>query len=67
MTTFALNETVATVKAIPAHRLRAGQVGVVVDVYRDGEYEVEFCDEDGATLACVALRGDDLTLQYSAI
>lgn len=60
--TFALNETVATVKAIPARGLHAGQIGVVVDVYPDDEYEVEFCNADGETLALVALRGDEIAV-----
>ncbi|MBI2756754.1 MAG: DUF4926 domain-containing protein [Chloroflexi bacterium] len=41
--------------------LRAGDVGVVVGVYRDGEaYEVEFFDADGTTLAVETLRADQV-------
>ena len=46
---------------VPARHLCAGDVGVVVGVYRGGEaYEVEFFDADGQTLAVETLRADQV-------
>ena len=43
--------------SIPAAGLEAGDVGVVVYLYRDGEaYEVEFMTLDGATLTIQTLE-----------
>ena len=42
---------------IPAERLKAGDVGTVVHVYRDGAaYEVEFTTLDGDTAAVVTVE-----------
>lgn len=39
----------------------ADAVGVIVDVYDDGAYEVEFSDEqDGTTIALLTLREDQI-------
>ena len=37
-----------------------GAIGVIVDVYNDDAYEVEFSDPDGITLALTTLRRGDL-------
>ena len=42
---------------IPAARLEAGDVGVVVHIHRNGEaYEVEFMTLDGGTLTIQTLQ-----------
>lgn len=42
--------------------LRRGMKGVVIDVYHqpDEAYEVEFCDDEGKTLALLALTSEQL-------
>lgn len=42
--------------------LRSGAIGAIVMVYESEPpaYEVEFCDEAGATLALLTLGDDDL-------
>ncbi len=47
--------------SVPAERLEAGDVGTVVQVYRDGQaYEVEFLTLDGRTAAVVTLEADQV-------
>jgi len=48
-------------KNLPAYGLIAGDIGTVVQVYRDGEaFEVEFMTTDGRTLAVETLTGDQV-------
>ena len=43
------------------HDVDADAVGVVVDVYKDGAYEVEFSNErDGTTIALLTLTEDQI-------
>ncbi|MBV7454293.1 DUF4926 domain-containing protein [Acidovorax sp. sif1233] len=48
-------ETVALKQAQPGAGLAVGAVGVVLEVFRDGQCLVEFCDKDGQTLAEIPL------------
>ena len=60
-----LLDVVALLKDLPRHRLRRGQVGTVVELYKSGRYEVEFADPQGRTLALVTLpAGALLRLSY---
>lgn len=46
---------------LPHEGLRAGAVGTIVDDYLGSlEYEVEFTDDEGRTVALTALRPDQL-------
>ena len=46
---------------LPESGLMAGDVGVVVHVYRNGEaYEVEFVRYDGSSSGTVTLKADQL-------
>ena len=48
-------------RPLPEHKLMAGAVGAVVMVYENPTaYEVEFCDEGGATLALLTLKEEDI-------
>lgn len=58
--TIKLLDTVALAEDLPARKLRAGEVGTVVEVLDTGVYEVEFSDNDGQTYAQFALRADQL-------
>ena len=53
--TIKLLDTVALREDLPARKLRAGEVGTVVEILADGVYEVEFCDASGQTYAEFAL------------
>jgi len=53
---------VTAVKALPDPGISAGMTGVVVDVYPDGEVEVEFCNSTGETLALIPLRPSQIAL-----
>ncbi|QLR79334.1 DUF4926 domain-containing protein [Citrobacter freundii] len=48
---------------LPGFGLTKGQVGAVIDVYHSPSlaYEVEFCDEEGKTIASLALSPEQLT------
>ena len=45
---------------LPAHGLRAGDLGAVVDVYSPDAVEVEFVAASGRTQALVTLQSADL-------
>ena len=58
--TIKLLDTVALREDLPWRKLRAGEVGTVVEILNEGVYEVEFCDEDGQSYAEFALRADQM-------
>ena len=57
-----INDVVILKIDLPEENLIKGMRGTIVAVFNRPEvaYEVEFCDEDGKTLAEVALRFDQL-------
>lgn len=55
-----LLDTVALLDNLPGRKLRAGEVGTVVEVLDEGVHEVEFCDDDGQTYAEFSLRADQI-------
>ena len=58
--------TVALAVDVPALGLTAGEVGVVVEVLGAGEaFEVEFCDNSGATYGLHTLRTNQLITLHS--
>jgi hypothetical protein len=57
---FALLETVVLNRDLPAHGLRAGDLGAVVEVYSDDGVEVEFVRASGQTKALVTVKAADL-------
>lgn len=57
-------DVVAVTEDIPEHGLRRGEVGTVVERWKDGAYEVEFSDDTGEAYAFVALRADQLIPLY---
>jgi hypothetical protein len=58
--TFELLETVVLSRDLPEHGLRVGDVGAVVEVYTDADFEVEFVRASGETKALVALTSTDV-------
>lgn len=59
-----LLDVVAVTEDLPEHGLRRGEVGTVVERWKDGAYEVEFSDDTGEAYAFVALRADQLIPLY---
>lgn len=61
-----LLDTVAVTADVPALGLTAGEVGAVVEVLGDGEaFEVEFCDNAGATYGLHTLRASQLVALHN--
>ncbi len=58
--TFELLGVVCATTDFPVFGIKVGDVGTVVEVYDDGEYEVEFCSEKGETLAVFAMSEKQL-------
>ena len=50
-----LFDTVELLVALPEQQLRAGAQGAIVHTYNENDFEVEFSDEAGQTLALCAL------------
>ena len=57
-------DPVAVIEDIPDHGIRRGEVGTVVDEWKDGAYEVEFADETGQAYLFVAITADKLMPLY---
>jgi hypothetical protein len=57
---FELLETVVLNRDLPAHGLRAGDLGAVVEIYSDNGVEVEFVRASGQTKALLTLKAADL-------
>lgn len=53
-------DVVAVLEDVPKHSLRRGEVGTVVEQWKDGAYEVEFSDDSGEAYAFAALRAEQL-------
>ena len=60
-----LLDTVALLHDLPERRLKAGEVGTVVEIL-DGAFEVEFCNDEGETYAEFALRPDQILPLHNA-
>jgi hypothetical protein len=55
-----LLDVVALIEDLETEGLRRGAVGTVVELWKDGVYEVEFSDNDGQAYAFAALRPEQL-------
>jgi hypothetical protein len=53
-------DVVAVLEDIPQQGLLRGEVGTVVEQWKDGVFEVEFSDNSGKAYAFAALRPDQL-------
>lgn len=51
---------------LPESNLRAGVQGAIVECYQDNNYEVEFSDADGETLALCTLSARQFVVVWSA-
>ncbi|MDT7687328.1 MAG: hypothetical protein QOE46_87 [Acidobacteriota bacterium] len=57
-------DVVALIEDAPEHGLRRGEVGTVVDQWKDGVFEIEFSDDTGEAYTFAALRADQLLPLY---
>jgi len=57
---FNLIETVVLTKDIEDHNLKKGDLGTVVEIYGDRDYEVEFLTAGGRTVALISLNEKDI-------
>ena len=66
MDTFILFDVIALTEDIPAHHLRRGQVGTIVEVFDSGKaFEVEFSDQTGRTYESIGIEPSKMmVLQY---
>ena len=55
-----LLDVVALIEDLDSAGLRRGEVGTVVEQWKDGVFEVEFSDNSGTAYALTALRPDQL-------
>jgi len=54
-------DSVVLVRDMPRYGLKAGDVGAVVHAYKQGKgFEVEFVSGEGATVAVVTLKREDI-------
>ena len=53
-------DVVALTEDVQQHGLRRGEVGTVVERWKDGAYEVEFSGDSGEAYAFAALRPEQL-------
>ncbi len=61
-------DAVALTVPAPEHGLVEGQVGTIVEELAPDVFEVEFCDDTGATYAMVALPAKSLiVLHYGPV
>jgi hypothetical protein len=58
--TIKLLDTVVLTKDLPKHKLKRGDIGAVVEVYKPDGYEVEFVTGAGHTQALITLHADDI-------
>ena len=53
-------DSVALVRDLPEHGLKAGDIGTVVLLHGNGGYEVEFMTLDGETVAVESLSAEEI-------
>ena len=66
MTSPELFDVVELLVDLSEHNLRAGVHGAIVECDRDNNYEVEFSNSDGETIALCALSAKQFVVVWSA-
>ena len=59
-----LLDVVALIEDVESEGLRRGEVGTVVELWKNGVFEVEFSDDSGKAYAFAALRPEQLIKLY---
>jgi hypothetical protein len=62
---FELLDVVALNADLPNHGLVRGQVGTIVELLSQTDFEVEFSDDQGKTYALLPLSADQLLLLHT--
>ncbi|QHQ17265.1 DUF4926 domain-containing protein [Pectobacterium parmentieri] len=59
---YALFDVVEVRNSLPEQGLIKGMVGTIIHCYTTPNftYEVEFCDDDGCTIMCIAMTREEL-------
>jgi hypothetical protein len=63
--TIKMLDLVALLKDLPSENLLRGQIGTVVERYNDTNFEVEFSDNSGKTIAMLTLNTNDIMLLHN--
>lgn len=58
-------DVVALLKDYREKKLLRGQIGTVVELYDNGEFEVEFADNRGRAIALLTLSADEIMLLHN--
>lgn len=61
---FKLLDVVALTEDLPKAGLVRGQVGTIVEILADDDFEVEFCDNNGRTYAMLSLPARQLMVLH---
>lgn len=65
--TIKLLDIVALLTEVPEMNLQRGQIGTVVEEYSETDYEVEFSDNSGRTIALLTLSTEQLMLLHNEL
>jgi len=67
MTKANLLDVISVLAEVPEEGIQAGMIGTVVDIHYGPclAYEVEFCDDQGRTIALAALLPDQIEVIWS--
>lgn len=60
-------DVVALLKEMPHQNLLRGQIGTVVEKYTETDFEVEFSDNGGKTIAILLLNTVDVMLLHNQL
>ncbi len=60
-------DVVALLKEKPQNKLLRGQIGTVVERYNDTDFEVEFSDNNGKTIAMITLSTEEIMLLHNEL
>ncbi|ATV42923.1 DUF4926 domain-containing protein [Pectobacterium sp. CHL-2024] len=57
---YSLFDVISLKNDLPEEGLKKGMLGAIVHIYNEPSpaYEIEFCDDNGETLACITLTPD---------
>lgn len=60
MMVYSLFDVISLKNDLPKEGLKKGMLGTIVHIYNvpSPAYEIEFCDDNGETLACITLTPD---------
>lgn len=60
-------DVVALLNELPQQNLLRGQIGTVIEKYTETDFEVEFSDNGGKTIAMVLLNTENIMLLHNQL